>query len=930
MPDGGFRIADAFVEIRADRTRLREDIRDLPNQARPDADRAGREIGERIGRNMSEAGAAGADQLVRDAGGRLRNGRGELASATEVLLSGLDPIAERQGEETGGRLAEGMSQAVTRNSPLIVAAVSGALSAGAPAITAGAGLAFAGIAGVAAAQSDRVQTVWLGLWDRVKSSAEQDAQVLIPTYERIAVRVGDSFDRMRPQIADAFEGTAPLVDTLADSLLRTAENALPGFVSSIEKGQPAVQGLGALLEKTGTGLGSMLTIMAEKSPEGGAALSSLGDSIAAILPTVGELLGAGSELAVVVLPPLANVLEVVADAAGDLGPVLPAIGAGLVGMKVAGALVGPIDSLGGRLGALGTNADGSASGLGRAGGALEGLGRALPVIGGVIAIGAQLVSSFQDIGEATTDVSGYQAALQAALDETSGAIDNNVRALAIQQAAQTDIGNDTTLLEYVRNAGVDMDVFTEALLGNGEAAAAVSGQLDTWTQAQINAAIAADGGVVDEGNAGTMAAYGEQTTIAKDAINELSPALSEAKDQQVALDEATQGVTKSMVAQAEQALASIDSSFAYRNSQDALEDAQIALKDAQDNLTNSDEKKRTSSEDVARASLALEEQSYKTATAYGKQQADLSGLQAGTEEYTRIIQTETLGELHRLRDAAGPEMAAAIDQQIRRLEANGVSLDETAAATKGVSDRMVDLGFKVKEVPGYKGVEIDAPTEDQRRRIEDLGYKVVTLPNGRVFVSADTANAEAWMNHTARGRDSSIFASASTRNAEEWLNYTARNRTSYVQVITYGGDAIRSNGKVSAFSTGGKVNGPGTPTSDDVRINASRDEWVIKASSSSKYGDDFMARLNAGLIEVVDGSKAVMSYATGGQAGRLPSTPVALAAAIRQPQRAGATIHIDNLVLKIDGNFDFSKPVQWNRFIEAVRAGLIKVEREYS
>lgn len=60
---------------------------------------------------------------------------------------------------------------------------------------------------------------------------------------------------------------------------------------------------------------------------------------------------------------------------------------------------------------------------------------------------------------------------------------------------------------------------------------------------------------------------------------------------------------------------------------------------------------------------------------------------------------------------------------------------------------------------------------------------------------------------------------------------------------------------------GGKVDGPGTTTSDSVDARLSRKEWVIKAKSSMKYGDYAMASVNAGTATILPG------YAKGGRPG---------------------------------------------------------------
>lgn len=50
--------------------------------------------------------------------------------------------------------------------------------------------------------------------------------------------------------------------------------------------------------------------------------------------------------------------------------------------------------------------------------------------------------------------------------------------------------------------------------------------------------------------------------------------------------------------------------------------------------------------------------------------------------------------------------------------------------------------------------------------------------------------------------------------------------------------------KINTYATGGKVQGPGTETSDSVLARLSRNEWVINAKARRKYGDRFLDAIN--------------------------------------------------------------------------------------
>ncbi|MGY1773501.1 hypothetical protein [Blastococcus sp. SYSU D00813] len=367
------------------------DMQGLARDAKVSADGVGTQterIVQQVGQSMT--------RLTRDASGKLRNARGQFATDLEIALAGLDPVAERRGQESGGKLAQGMRQSIVRNSPLIVAGIAGALAAGAPAAIAGATTLFGGIGIVAAAQNEKVQASWAALWQDMKSGAQQDAAALVPVVEGMADKFGQSFQRMRPAIRDAFEASAPIIDDFTDSLTRAAENALPGLVRAVQASGPVMAGLGSMLESVGTGLTGFFDAMSAHAPAAGQAFAAIGDILEALLPILGELLGQGAELAAVVLPPLASVLGVVADALSSVGGALPAVIAGFTGMKIVNGLSSGLTSLSTRLGEIGAQGGIAAGAASRLSGSVGGVAGALSRFAGpaaAVAAGALLVAT---------------------------------------------------------------------------------------------------------------------------------------------------------------------------------------------------------------------------------------------------------------------------------------------------------------------------------------------------------------------------------------------------------------------------------------------------------------------------------------------------------------------------------------------------------
>jgi hypothetical protein len=209
---------------------------------------------------------------------------------------------------------------------------------------------------------------------------------------------------------------------------------------------------------------------------------------------------------------------------------------------------------------------------------------------------------------------------------------------------------------------------------------------------------------------------------------------------------------------------------------------------------------------------------------------------------------------------------------------------------------MRDLGLSVRQVPGQKGVIIDAPTADQKQRIRDLGYTIITLPNKQVIVSADASSAYATLNR-----------------------FVLTDAVKRIPIIGFlAGSAAADGGnvgeKIRGFPGGGKISGPGTRTSDSILamsesgpLRVSDDEWVINGRVSAAQGDPKMAALNAGLADIVP-------HSASGTAAH--STP-------------GVSSGPRELHVHLNGTFGFTSRSELRRAAEAIRDALVEIEREY-
>lgn len=900
--EGGFHIADAYVEIHADDEPFRREVAGLGNSAGREAETGGRQVGERLGRGIGD----GAD------GGRIGS------RITGDLDKSLRPRAQKSGGDAGDKLSQGFQLAMVRNSPLIAAAIAGALTAGAPVAVASVTTLFTAIAAAAVHGNIQVSTQFQQLTDHATQMIQKAGTVAIPFFLQAIHRLGDGVSALGPQFHTAFAALGPSIDSLTSGVLRFVQNAMPGMVHAVQAAQPIMAGLANLLGDVGQGLSDFFDEVATGTPAAGRVFTSLGQVLGAILPILGSLMSAGAQLAGAVLPPIAAAFSVVAGAVHLLLPVLPLVLGGFLALKAGAFLSTMLAGIATQMEATaikagimteamtGSAAAGSAvmTGMGRMGTVVGTVGRAMPLITlAVIGLGL----AFQASQQQTEDWAK-------ALNEGGSAAAN-----ARQQIGET--------ADFVRqNSGIgDTNYLSAAwhalwgqLNGSGAAAGFAAVSLAKTTQAQKDQLAAMDPltrqaqEVTKAQNDYTLAVqqYGPASGQAAGAAVAFRDASAKQKAMQDQLNIAIHGVTQAMIDQADEALAAIDSNFALQHAQNQQRDAEIALADAI-------RQHGSASVEAHDAEQNYVESIYNTAKAAAQLKADQSGLTQGSLEYKNVLDSQLLASLQAVeKTLTGPEKAA-VDGFIAQLQAAGVTSDTTGG-------KLDDLGNK-KPTPQVKfdDKEFQQVYSYVTGAINTLGGKKPTptaFLNSQPFGGA-AASMNAMLTFLAnRHVTPSASLIAYTLAAEQAINYTARDRV--VHITTFTRAAVASGGKIGdvvglagrRFDNGGKLHGPGGPTDDLIPaqsmsgapIRLSNTEWIINAAVSRAQGDGKMAALNAGQADIVPKG----SGPSGGQ--------------------ATASLHIDELHVHIDGVFDFSKPDTIRTLAQKLDTALAELHRTRS
>jgi hypothetical protein len=161
--------------------------------------------------------------------------------------------------------------------------------------------------------------------------------------------------------------------------------------------------------------------------------------------------------------------------------------------------------------------------------------------------------------------------------------------------------------------------------------------------------------------------------------------------------------------------------------------SQLDLNDAMKQVAQSQADGSLTGDALTKAQLQLAQQVENTAQAAGDaavKQAQQSGVTA-----TGTLQNQAM--LKSLQDNAKHLTGPALDA------INGyiTDLEKTTTSTSVTSDKLTNLGLTVDNLPPGHFIKIEAPTADQMKNLSDLKYMTLTLPDGRVIVSANTQPA---------------------------------------------------------------------------------------------------------------------------------------------------------------------------------------------
>ncbi|MFE2046356.1 PspA/IM30 family protein [Streptomyces sp. NPDC059477] len=455
-------------------------------------------------------------------------------------------------------------------------------------------------------------------------------------------------------------------------------------------------------------------------------------------------------------------------------------------------------------------------------------------------LGGEAVRAFGD------DLSGLADAFQKVADPQG--IDQ------VQQAIISFFGTDSTPVKAAKENVDALDKALASMVSNGQA------DLAAEAMERVSAKLQDQGLSAD---------------VVEDQLNDYKDALAgQALEQELAAQsmgifgEQAQEVQAQLDAQKQSADGLRQSIIALNDVNRSAYDAQTRFEAGLDSLTESFQEHGATLERDTEAGRANADAMSQAAAANDEMLA--SGLAAGESLASMTERSETLrATMLELAEATGMSDTEA-QEYVNTLLGTPESIrTDIILEREDAISGLYAVQTAIDETPGSHTVTVDTLNAAAINALEAVGLKTRQLPDGRTEVY--TANGSAIDN---------IDAVSQALN-----NINGKTAVTYVTTLQSGpfqgkempamaaGGLYTGTGARRGYSSGGRVRGPGTPTSDEVLAPwLSVDEYVIRATSVDKYGVDLFDALNAGTLPVPVGRAAVS-----------PGLPAATAApAVRQ------------------------------------------------
>lgn len=618
------------------------------------------------------------------------------------------------------------------------AVLAGALGAGISTVAA-AGL-FVGIAAAAQSSNEGVAAAYSNLWNQVKTGAQEASASLGTDFVQGAEKLGRTFNALKPQLTEAFTAAGPVVGDLFDGIDRGVRAVMPGLVTATKAAKDATGGLADMMESAGRGVSNFFTESSAGARAGGEAFQSFGlvverlgsfagriladlaNNSGNVFPQLVQMVDAGAtaveNFAHVALPSIASgaglalggvtlLFQLANTLINTLGPAAPVISTfasslKLIDMVSFGQVGKSWDSFKTSIG----DAEGFA-GKAKAGfGALvsSGLGP-LAVAAGVAGVVLNGLSEEQQ--KAAQEAQQHQQRIQSltqALLANGGAIDSNIRALAVKALSEKQV-DGKSVIDAAKESGVALDRLTDAYMGNADAQAEVNKQLDDFQLQHSN---------VDAGMDSLGFAAKDLQDVLPGLFEEFKIGAQHAKDMGAAMGgsaAASKAQAQALQEVHDQIMALVNKDFAYRQSVEATTKAQKDATEALKTHGATSSEYRGAVEGVESAQARQAQAAYDLAYSNSVATTEIGKTRDATFGYNQ--------EVLRLAEGAGDIATRSLGLMISRLS-------DTDLSAQGASRSINAAGQEVIKLPNGKTITVNA---------DDRASAAITSIAGRSYTA---------------------------------------------------------------------------------------------------------------------------------------------------------------------------------------------------
>jgi hypothetical protein len=549
------------------------------------------------------------------------------------------------------------------------------------------------------------------------------------------------------------------------------------------------------------------------------AISAIAIAAAPVVTVLGNLASA-------VLPPLFGIVQ-------SLAPALVPLAAGILGLKVASSVAGPITTLANNLRTFVGDLRGAEAGVDRFGGKLRaaegGVGKFKTVMGGLAGaiggggLGLAITAAVTAVGllagawaDAQAEAANQKAAIDSLADSLNSYTGAATEATLAQRAQELGAGKladgTTSYATALGRAGVSTKDFVQATTGNEQALQKVRTQLDAATATAIKASPAYANGAEQIGRMGisladlAAAAQGNGPAMDRinDAINRNSAGSLEARSENELL---VQSLLRSGGASAEMGQKLNEMAAQYGAAAQQARDAgaaNLVFGDVLDVVAQGFKGIAAGApmtEKMVQGLRDLNTSAIEAANGAGKAAAEFTGVQGGAAAASASMQ-ESRDAFIQAATAAG--IAAPQAEEL----ANQVGLIPSAASiifatnATGVQAEMITLNERIKQIPPGKTITVTDLSDEARAHLQALGFTIQTIPGTKeVKVTAPTEGAKANLDAfvaLANGTTVTLTGDMNTDPANGKITQTVSLGNGQTATMTYDANASAADGKIHA------------------------------------------------------------------------------------------------------------------------------------